>query len=220
MANAGISMVTSKNQRYSVQTAFVIAPSPFSHESIPLLERPSTCRGYAIRKPRVRCSVFFASFFLLLKVNLPTVLMIGKMHVLQSNPIPRSPQHIKDLTDYTLQKSTDTRIDKSFNTVRKNVLIGGKLFCDALMVIKRIAEPRESATAEAVRALRSVYKEHTKLLNEFATDPEETPECRRDSSGLLAQLNKFEMSVLLVTWDMILERMQKQMCRCRRQAWP
>ena len=40
-------------------------------------------------------------------------------------------------------------------------------------------------------------REHTKLLNEFRTDPVDTPECHRDSS------------ILFVNWDMILERIQK-----------
>ena len=77
------------------------------------------------------------------------------------------------------------------------------------LVVKRVADTRWSARADAVKALVSAYADHIHLLNELAENPDETVECRRDSGGLALHLSKLETSILVVTWGTILERMQE-----------
>ena len=77
------------------------------------------------------------------------------------------------------------------------------------LVVKRVADTRWSARADAVKALVSAYADHIHLLNELAENPDETVECRRDSAGLASHLSKLETSILIVTWDTILERIQE-----------
>ena len=78
-----------------------------------------------------------------------------------------------------------------------------------LSVVNQLSDTRWSARADAVKALTNAYKEHVDLSQELATDKNETVECRRDASVVHGQMNKLDTSIMLVMWNIILERIQK-----------
>ena len=69
----------------------------------------------------------------------------------------------------------------------------------------------DTMVSERWRRQSIVYciRHHNTLLSDFSTNEEETPGCWRDASAILKKLKKIETAIMLVTWNVILERIKK-----------
>lgn len=75
--------------------------------------------------------------------------------------------------------------------------------------LKRINLTRWSAREDACRSLRDSWHEVLKTLESIKDDCTEKPVTRNEATGILLNLEKLETAVMVVVWNVFLERINK-----------
>jgi hypothetical protein len=72
--------------------------------------------------------------------------------------------------------------------------------------LKSSSQARWSANANATKALTLGYSEITKILLEISNDMNENTNTRNEAKHILNQIKTREMTIMIVTWNCILQR--------------
>jgi hypothetical protein len=89
------------------------------------------------------------------------------------------------------------------STHRWNILTGT---ITGGVVIKSLSSTRWSARADATRALKESFAEIRSALLQLAEDGDQTTTTRSEASCLASQMQDFELALLCMLWDSILQR--------------
>ena len=89
-------------------------------------------------------------------------------------------------------------------------------------LLKTLSITRWSARCDAVRGLRTSYRQINSTLKNISNDNNETGQTWFEASSLATQMTKFEVAVLCILWDRVLRQFnvasKSSMLHCKRKA--